>query len=66
MVEETWLHFLGTQVDNISITYSKGVFVALVIQPAMRMLHLIFSYVASAAYYIFQNYVISGAIFGKR
>jgi hypothetical protein len=39
----------------ISIRYSECVFVALVIHHAMRMRHIIFSYVACLAVYIFST-----------
>ena len=46
----------------IRITYSECVYVALVIQHAMRMRRMIFSSVDCPACYIFAQYLINGTI----
>jgi hypothetical protein len=47
----------------INITYSECAFVALCIQLAMRMRHII---VCSRLYLIFPHYLINGTIFGGK
>jgi hypothetical protein len=62
-IEARW-HNHNCRGKAINITYSENVLVALVIQYAMRMRHIILSSVFWI-YHIFPHYLINCAIFGR-